>query len=103
MDGNGGGQRGGRGGQGGGKGGRGGKVGVGSGTVGASLEMEHLARVEGDGGRRGGRNRFCPYFCDLVHVQSVFHPFPDRNLCSAVPTHPLTFSPKEYLSFFSNI
>ena len=57
MDGNGGGQRGGRGGQGGGKGGRGGKVGVGSGTVGASLEMEHLARVEGDGGRRGGRSR----------------------------------------------
>ena len=63
MDGNGGGQRGGRGGQsggrggGGGKGGIGGKVGGGSGTVGASLEMGHLARVEGDGGRRGGRSR----------------------------------------------
>ena len=58
MEWNGGGQRGGRGGhmgerggQGGGKGGRGGKVGGGSGTVGASLEMGHLARVEGDGGR----------------------------------------------------
>ena len=32
-------------------------MGVGSGTVGASLEMEHLARVEGDGGRRSGRSR----------------------------------------------
>ena len=55
MDGNGGGQMGRRGGQGGGKGGRGGKVGGRSGTVGASLEM--VARVVGDGGRRGGRSR----------------------------------------------
>ena len=63
MDGNGGGQRGGRGGQsggrggGGGKGGIGGKVGGGSGTVGASLEIGHLAGVEGDCGGRGGRSR----------------------------------------------
>ena len=51
------GKGGGREGQGGGEGGRGGQMEGGSETVGARAEVGQLARVEGAGGRRGGRSR----------------------------------------------